>query len=103
MKSIFNTGEKNEILNRIDKLQPDTKPLWGTMNASQMLAHCIVPSKVSLGEVQLKRNLFGVLFGKMAKKRMIGDTPFSKNLPTDPNFVIKATPDFYETREELKE
>lgn len=102
MKSIFDAEAKNEILSRLDQLQPDSKPSWGKMNVSQMLAHCVVPSKITSGEIKAKRNVFGLLFGRIAKKRMVSEEPFKRNLPTDPSFVIKDTPDFYEKRNELK-
>lgn len=102
MQSIFNTEDKDEILNRIDELHPDSKPMWGKMGVSQMLAHCVVPTKVALGEATIKRNIFGVLFGKTAKKKLVSEKPFPKNLPTDPSFVIKDVPDFYEKQQELK-
>jgi hypothetical protein len=103
MKSIFNPDDKNEILSRIDKLDPSLKPLWGKMNVSQMLAHCVIPTKVSAGEINGRQTILGKLFGGIAKKRIISEEPFKKGLPTDPNFVIKETPDFYKSREELKE
>lgn len=102
MRTIFNLDDKDEIINRIDELHPGSKPMWGKMSVSQMLAHCVVPTKVSIGEVNPKRNLFGILFGKTAKKRLVSDAPIPKNLPTDPSFVVKNEPDFYEKQEELK-
>jgi hypothetical protein len=102
MKSIFNHDDKNDILNRLDQLHPDSKALWGKMNVSQMLAHCIVPAQISTGDIPGKRNVFGIIFGKMAKKRMVTAEPFKKNLPTDPSFVIKHAPDFYESQKALK-
>ena len=102
MRSIFNPDDKNEIVNRIDQLHPDSKPMWGKMSVSQMLAHCIVPTKISTGDIPGKRNIFGILFGKIAKKRMVTEEPFKKNLPTDPSFVVKHNPDFYESQRELK-
>lgn len=102
MKTIFNLDDKNDIINRIDQLHPDSKPMWGKMSVSQMLAHCIVPTKVSTGDIPGKQNIFGILFGKIAKKRMVSEEPFKKNLPTDPSFVVKHDPDFYESQQELK-
>jgi hypothetical protein len=102
MKSIFNSDDKNEIVNRLDQLHPDSKPMWGKMSVSQMLAHCIVPTKISTGDLPGKRNIFGILFGKIAKKRMVSEEPFKKNLPTDLSFVVKHNPDFYKSQQELK-
>lgn len=102
MRSIFNTEDKDDILNRLDQLHPDSKPMWGKMSVSQMLAHCIVPTKISTGDIPGKRNIIGILFGKIAKKRMVSEEPFRKNLPTDPSFIVKHDPDFYKSQQELK-
>jgi hypothetical protein len=103
MKSIFNLDDKNDILNRIDELHPNSKPMWGKMSVSQMLAHCIKPTKISSGEIEGKQRLIGKLFGSMAKKQMLIDGPMKKNLPTDASFIVKSDPDFYESQKELKE
>ena len=102
MKNLFDQDASTEILNRLELLQPDSKARWGKMNVSQMMAHCIVPIKVSLGEAKLKRNLMGLLFGKMGKKMLLKDRPFKQNLPTDPSFVIRDQPDFYSKKQELR-
>jgi uncharacterized protein DUF1569 len=102
MKSIFNLDDKNDIINRIDQLHPDSKPMWGKMSVSQMLAHCIVPTKISSGEIPGRQTFLGKLFGKIAKKQMLTSEQMKKNLPTAPSFVIKHSPDFYESQEQLK-
>jgi len=101
MESLFQSTVADEILNRLDKLQPGTKPLWGKMNVSQMLAHSKVPLEVALGRKELKKTLMGFVFGKIGKKQMLKPEPFKKNLPTDPRFVVKHTPDFFKEKQEL--
>lgn len=39
-KSIYSPESIQEILGRIEKLQPDHRPKWGSMSAVEMLAHC---------------------------------------------------------------
>jgi hypothetical protein len=39
-KNLFTTEAVNEMIGRINKLQPDTQPLWGKMTATEMLLHC---------------------------------------------------------------
>lgn len=39
MVNIFSAEDVVDFINRINKLTPQTKPLWGKMNAGQMLAH----------------------------------------------------------------
>ncbi len=82
MKSIFNSSDNEEFIARINKLTPTSQAIWGKMNVSQMLAHCQVIIKVALGELQLKRGLMGVLFGKIAKKQLLNDLPLKHNVPT---------------------
>jgi hypothetical protein len=39
-KNLFTTEAVNQMIGRIDKLQPDSQPLWGKMSATEMLLHC---------------------------------------------------------------
>ena len=43
MKSVFNQADATELINRINTLSNTSKPLWGKMSVSKMLAHCNVP------------------------------------------------------------
>jgi len=101
MNNLFQQEVAVDIQRRIDKLSPQTKGLWGKMSVAQMVAHCQVPLQVALGRKELKRGLFGVLFGKIAKKQMLKETPFKKNLPTDPSFIIRYQPDFNHEKQQL--
>jgi hypothetical protein len=100
-KSLFDRDAHLDILGRINKLTPESNPLWGKMTVSQMLSHCQKPLEVATGDLKLKRGLIGFLFGTMAKKKMVGSEPFSKNLPTDPNFKIAERKDFYKEKNKL--
>jgi hypothetical protein len=102
MKSLFDPSVNKEILERIDKLTPDTEAKWGEMNVAQMLTHAQRPLKVAYGELLLKRGLIGILFGGMAKRSLLKPEPFKKHLPTDPNFVVKDTRIFEEEKENLR-
>jgi hypothetical protein len=44
MKNLFYPSTAADILSRFEKLQPDSKALWGKMTVSQMLAHIQVPT-----------------------------------------------------------
>jgi hypothetical protein len=101
MKSLFDPSVNKEILDRIDKLKPDTQAQWGKMSVAQMVTHAQRPLKVAYGELLLKRGLIGFLFGSMAKKSLLKKEPFKKNLPTHPKFVIKGIPDFEEEKKNL--
>lgn len=101
MDSLLSIQNKTDMINRINNLKPDTKPLWGKMSASQMMAHCIQGFRSACGEIKLKRNFMGVLFGGMAKRSMMGDKPFKQGLPTDKSFIIKDDRNFEEEKQKL--
>jgi hypothetical protein len=101
MESLFQSTAADKMLARLEKLQPGAQPMWGKMKVSQMLAHCEVPLEVALGKKQLKRTFMGVIFGKIGKRQVLKPEPFKKNLPTDPNFIVKHNPDFSTEKQKL--
>src|SRR5256885_14958158 len=101
MQDLFLPSTAENIISRIEKLTPATKALWGKMNVAQMLAHLQVPLQVALNEKKLKRSLVGLLFGKVAKKKLIGEKPFARNLSTDRSFVITDPRNFEEEKQKL--
>lgn len=94
MPDIFNLEDNEILISRLQKLNPDKVPQWGKMNVSQMVLHCQKPLEVAEGKILLKRNLFGYLFGKMAKKSFLKEEDLKKSLPTAPEFKITENPDF---------
>lgn len=104
MPSVFNAADLQTLIDRIRQLRPDAPAQWGKMSVSQMLVHAQQPLKVSNGSLPLKRGLIGWLFGKMALRKLTRDeAPFERNLPTDPNFVVKNQPEFENNRTALIE
>jgi len=93
-KNIFDEKANQVLVERLEKITPDSKPLWGKMNACQMVKHCQKPLDVAEGKLKVKRGLLGMLFGKMAKNNFLKKDEFKKNLPTLSEFKIKETPDF---------
>jgi hypothetical protein len=91
IKNLFDPVVKQDIIMRINKLTPESKPHWGKMTVSQMLAHVQVPMAVADGSQQLKRTLFGRIVGPMVKSMMYNEKPFKRNLPTDPSFIMTGS------------
>lgn len=94
MKSVFNPNDNQDLVRRIQLLKPESQALWGKMNIGQMLGHLQAPIRVAVGDLNLKQTFIGFLFGKWALKKIDGDKPFDKNMPTAPEFKIKDQPDF---------
>src|ERR1700709_824443 len=98
MKSIFDKATRDEIINRINSLNENSKAQWGKMNVSQMLKHCTQWDEMALGRKKYKQSFIGKLFGKRGLKDMMKDEPMKKNLPTVPSFKIKENSDFVEEK-----
>lgn len=58
IKNIFTADVTNEIIGRINNLQPTTQRQWGTMDVTQMLAHCNVRMRTRLNLKSLKGRIF---------------------------------------------
>jgi hypothetical protein len=101
MQSLFDTATYNEIISRMNKLSPESKAQWGKMSVAQMLAHCKEAFKVPLSEKKLPRPLIGLLLGWMIKSKLYNESPWKKNLPTAPNFIIKDERNFNSEKEQL--
>jgi hypothetical protein len=101
VKNLFDTTVKQDIINRINKLTPQSQAIWGKMNVAQMLAHCQVPLGVATGNHKLKGNFFIRLIGPLFKKQLFNDTPFKRNLPTDKSFIMTGIKEFEKEKQQL--
>lgn len=102
MKSIFNEADKNEILQRIEKLNPESKALWGKMNVAQMLAHTTLAARFPTGEVKSKNSPVQFI-GQLFKKQFLGEKnmPFRRNSPTTPEIKVVDPRDFQQEKANL--
>jgi hypothetical protein len=95
MKNIFEKQVTDEIISRIEKLTPQTRPLWGTMNATQMLAHCNVTYELVYEQKHKKPGAFKKFLLKLLVKNVVvNDSAYKKSSPTAPEFLIKDTRSF---------
>jgi len=101
MKNLFDPSDNKEIIERINRLSPSAPACWGKMNVAQMVAHAQAPLRIAFGEVKRKRSFFGLLFGRIALKKLIGDQPWQRSLPTDPHFVVSDKREFETERRKL--
>lgn len=99
--SLFDAAARADLLDRLAALRPDAERKWGKMDVAQMLAHCQAPLRVALGDLRLKRSLVGVLFGRLAKKKLLAPAPWQPGMPTAPEFKITDQRQFGEERTRL--
>lgn len=102
MKNLFQSDAVDEVISRVDKLQPTTQHLWGKMDVAQMMAHCSAALDMACGRIILPRLLIGRILGPFARPSYTNDKPFSRNNPTDKKLVIADQRDFSREQEQLK-
>ena len=91
VKNLFDPAVKQEIIDRINKLTPTTKQLWGKMNVSQMLAHVQMPILIAYGTHQPKGSFLLRLIGPLFKSKLWDEQPYKQSLPTDPTFIMTTS------------
>ncbi|MFL0373775.1 DUF1569 domain-containing protein [Paenibacillus amylolyticus] len=103
MKSIFDTINAAEITERMDQLSENSIPKWGTMQVSQMLAHCSAFHDIPLGNAFPPRGLLGRLIGRFAKTMFYNDKPLPHNMSTIPTIIIDDHRQFITEKEKLEQ
>ena len=88
MKDLLDKQAYDELIDRINKLQPDSQRLWGKMDVAQMLAHCSAAMEVAVGNKFPPRIFIGRILAPFFKKAFFGPQPFKKNSPTDKSFLV---------------
>ena len=102
VRSLFDPAVKQEIIERINTLTPQSQRLWGKMDVAQMLAHLQQPLEVALGIRTIKGSFFMNLIRPLFKKTLWDEKPWKKGIPTDPTYITTAEPkDFHQEKAKL--
>ncbi|WP_313806802.1 DUF1569 domain-containing protein [Flavobacterium sp.] len=102
MESLFTPDGNQNIIDRINKLEPTSLSQWGKMTVDQMMSHCIAPLDVVFGDLQLKINPVMAFFGRtFIRKKVLSAPRFKKDSPTAPAFIRTGHYDFDATKAEL--
>jgi hypothetical protein len=89
MKDSFSLEDTAEFIIRIDKLTPNTKPIWGKMSVEKMLAHCNVTYELEYDSIHPKPKGFKKLMLTIFVKNMVvGQRPYKRNGQTGSEFLI---------------
>ena len=90
MKTIFDKAIRDELIGRINTINENSTAQWGKMNVYQMLKHCRLWEEWIQSDRKNKQVFVGLLFGRMALKRVMKDeSPLMRNSPTIPELIIK--------------
>lgn len=102
MKNIFTEETSTEVINRLNRLNQGTKPLWGKMTVAQMLAHCSVTYELVYDNKHPKPNALKQFLLKLfVKKLVVSEKPYPKSSPTASEFIVKDDKDFDTERTRL--
>ena len=94
MKTLFEAADRESLVARINALEPKAARQWGKMDPAQMLCHCARALEFATSETPMKQKFIGKILAPLVRKSALGETPFSKNSPTDPAFVVASEVDF---------
>ncbi|MBK8503466.1 MAG: DUF1569 domain-containing protein [Saprospiraceae bacterium] len=95
LPNIFDKEVTSGLVKRINKLNPQSKPLWGKMTIGQMLAHCNVAYEMNFENIHPKPGAIQKFFIKLfAKNIVVSEKPYKKNMRTAPEFIIRDDRDF---------
>ncbi|SDH90981.1 DUF1569 domain-containing protein [Winogradskyella thalassocola] len=95
MKNIFEKTVTTEVIERINKLEPTTKPIWGKMSSDQMLAHCNVTYELDFEDKHPKpKGFMKWMLKTFIKNTVVSEKPYKKNGRTAPVFLVTNEKDF---------
>lgn len=87
--SLWIDSDRRELLERIERLVPDARPLWGKMSALQMITHLSEWFQMARGELATapRRNFMRY---PIIREIVIRWVPFPKGVPTAPELLVRT-------------
>lgn len=99
---IYEAVNIDQLTKRLASIEKNTKPLWGKMNAAQMLAHLNIMFEMGLTDKHQPPKAFvRFILRTIVKKKLINEVAFKKNSRTAPDMIISHQPDFTAEKEVL--
>jgi hypothetical protein len=89
MNTAWDGSFRSSLADRAAKLTADTKPRWGKMNASAMMAHVNDSLRMALGELPVKSKNLPLRY-KPIRTLFIYYLPMPKGAPTAPELIARC-------------
>ncbi|HNP76904.1 MAG TPA: DUF1569 domain-containing protein [Cyclobacteriaceae bacterium] len=102
MKSLFETAGLQEVVDRLNRITPESPRQWGTMSVDQMLAHCNSAMDMASGIIQPKRVFIGRIIGPLFRANYSNEKPFGQSSPTSNELKVESARDFHREKEQLR-
>jgi Protein of unknown function (DUF1569) len=101
MNNLYQPAAVQEVIARIDQLQPSLPRLWGKMDAAQMMAHCSAALEMASGKFVARRTFLGRILGPRFRHLLTEDKPFARNNPTSNELRVVDNREFAREKERL--
>ena len=92
-KSLWNARDRRELLERLERLSPDATPLWGRMDAPQMLSHLRKWAEMADGGLTTAAMRVPLRYTPL-KQLIIYWLPWAKGVPTAPELLCRDPADW---------
>ena len=89
MKTIWETGRQQEIRDRVARLRPDARGVWGKLSAPAMVCHLADSLKMALGDLPVAPKHMPIRYPPL-KQFIIYVAPFPKSAPTAPELLTRS-------------
>jgi hypothetical protein len=101
-KTLWNLESRAELMDRLELLRPDAKPLWGKMNAPQMVSHVISWMMMANGDLRAAPRKRILRFTPV-KQLVIHWLPWPKGVPTAQELLERAPSEWSGERDVLRQ
>lgn len=102
MKTLLDPVGNQEMLERLNRITPQSQRQWGKMDVAQMIAHCGNGLEMAMGTLKTKPTLAGKLIGRFFKSIYVNEKPFSKGDPTSAELRVVDQRDFEKEKQRLQ-
>ena len=100
--SSFNSADTEKLIIRIKALTAESSAHWGSMSASQMLAHCNKTYAMTYDPPAHKMNVVMRFLMKLFVKGMVvGPKPYKQHVRTAPFLIVSDQPEFDREQQQL--
>ena len=88
VKSLWDARNREELVERIDRLRPDARPSWGRMTCPQMVVHLTDAFALYSGEIRAAARRTPLQYPPL-KQAFIYLLPIPRNVPTAPELMAR--------------
>ena len=93
MHTLWKEASRRDLLDRVGKLTPDSRPLWGKFTVDRMLAHLVDSYRMGLGELPTRSRRVWMRHWPL-NVMVIYLVPWPKGVPTARELIARPPENF---------